>query len=362
MKAAFDRIYHDIALKKFKNLGFSTRLCSWLESYLKQRKLQVKISTTLPQEFTNYSGVPQGSNLGPIMFILFFNDATNLFTGSYKLVYADDFKMYAEVKSLADCDTLQSRLEQFATWCIVNRMTLSVEKCVTISFHHKVSREAYYYNYTIAGHSLERVETVKDLGVYLDSDLSFRQHQQFVIDKANRQLGFLFKIAQEFDDPLCLRSLYFAFVRSHLESSAVIWSPYHATWIRRIESIQRKFVWYALRNLRWLNPFDLPPYAARCKLLGITTLEKRRKVSKAVFAAKLLSTETDCSSLLEQLNVSAQSRCLRAGFLRRPLVRTDYLLNSPLHSMSAIFNEYFHLFEFGERAKLFRRKLLQETI
>lgn len=151
-------------------------------------------------------------------------------------------------------------------------------------------------------------------------------------------------------------------MRSHLESSAVIWSPYHANWIRRIESIQRKFVWYALRNLRWINPDQLPPYEARCQLLGMISLEKRRTIAKAVFAAKLLSSEIDCSNLLEQLSAAVRPRHLRVreGFIRRPLARSQYLRHSPFYSMCTVFNEYFHLFEFGENSTQFHRRLLEE--
>ena len=118
-------------------------------------------------------------------------------------------------------------------------MTLSVDKCVVISFHRKVSREVFNFNYSINGHMLERVYQVKDLGIILDTKLTFRNHQYEINDKANRQLGFMLKIAKEFDDPLCRRSLYCSFVRSHLESSAVVWAPY---WVRRIENIQHKFI------------------------------------------------------------------------------------------------------------------------
>ena len=129
---------------------------------------------------------------------------------------------------------------------------------------------------------LPRVQYVKDLGVTLDSELTFRIHYNDIIAKANRQLGFIFKIADEFRDPLCLRSLYCSLVRSILESNAVIWCPSHANWIMRIEAIQRKFVRYSLRSL------NLPPYADRCRFLSIEPLATRRIVAQATFTGKLL--------------------------------------------------------------------------
>ena len=279
-----------------------------------------------------------------------------------KLSYADDFKIFAAIDNLADCYGLQTRLNKFSDWCVTNRLELSVEKCTTISFHRKTSREVFTFDYSFGNHILERLNVVKDLGVLLDSKLSFRQHQSAVVDKANRQLGFMFRMAREFDDPLCLRSLYCSLVRSHLEFSAVIWSPYHQNWIDRIESIQKKFVWYACRKMPWIDPHQLPRYEARCNLLGIETLETRRNISKAVFAAKILNSEIDCPNLLNLLNTTIYSRRLRhrSTFFSNTLTRTDFHLNSPVRSITAAFNDVYFLFDFHEPVFKFRSKLRAE--
>lgn len=359
LKAAFDRIDHDIALQKFAKLGFSARLCRWLESYLKNRIIQVKIGTSLSMEFSNGSGVAQGSNLGPIVFNTFFNDSNSLFNDNCNLSYADDFKIFLAIDNLPDCYRLQSRLDKFANWCAVNRLELSVSKCTTISFHRKTSREVFTFDYKLDGHALERLKVVKDLGALLDEPLSFRPQQAAVVDKANRQLGFLFRMTREFDDPLCLRSLYCALVRSHLESSAVIWAPYHQNWIDRIERIQKKFVWFACRRMPWTDPTRLPRYEARCNLIGLETLENRRTISKSIFAAKILTAQIDSPNLLNLLNTQISSRDLRnrPNFLARPLARSEFHCNSPVRSMSAAFNDMYFLFEFHEPISRFREKL-----
>lgn len=359
LKAAFDRIDHDIALQKFAKLGFSARLCRWIESYLKNRIIQVKIGSSLSEEFSNGSGVAQGSNLGPIIFNAFFNDSNALFNDNCKLSYADDFKIFIAIDSLADCYRLQSRLDKFADWCAANRLELSVTKCTTISFHRKTRREVFTFDYNLNGHVLERLYVVKDLAALLDEKFSFRQQQAAVVDKANRQLGFLFRMAREFEDPLCLRSLYYALVRSHLESSAIIWSPYHQNWIDRIERIQKKFVWFACRRMPWTDPTRLPRYEARCNLLGLETLENRRTIAKSIFAAKILTAQIDSPNLLNLLNAQISSRDLRShpNFLARSLARTDFHCNSPVRSMAAAFNDVYFLFEFHEPIQRFREKL-----
>ena len=182
----------------------------------------------------------------------------------------------------------------------MNLICLSIDKCNIISFHRKCT--PIIFDYTISGCPLQRVQCVKYLGVILDSELTFRIHYNDIIAKANRQLGFIFKIADEFRDPLCLRSLYCSLVRSILESNAVIWCPSHANWITRIEAIQRKFVRYSLRFLPWRDTLNLPPYADRCRLLNIEPLTTRRIVAQAAFIGKLLLGDINCPALLAQLN------------------------------------------------------------
>lgn len=183
-----------------------------------------------------------------------------------------------------------------------------------------------------------------------------------MISKANRQLGFMFKISREFKDPLCLRSVYCSLVRSILESNAVVWCPYQSTWTARIESVQRKFVRYALRNLPWHDPLNLPPYEDRCRLLGLQTLEKRRSIAQAVFIAKILTGETDAPNLLGQMNIYAPERLLRQrNILLLEPRNTLYGLHDSIRFMSARFNEVSRLFDFCSNAAAFKRRLTESN-
>ncbi|XP_053686304.1 uncharacterized protein LOC128735845 [Sabethes cyaneus] len=245
---------------------------------------------------------------------------------------------------------------------LLNRMekleiSVAFIRCV-ISFYRKLN--PITFDYSILGHALQRVNHIRDLGVNLDCALTFRLHFEEIISKANRQLGFIFKIDNEFRDPFCLRSLYCALVRSLLETCSIVWCPFQANWMARIEAVQKKFVRYALRMLPWSNLLDLPPYENRCKLLGLETLEKRRTTAQVVFVAKLLIGHIDCPPILEQLNLYAPERALRTrNFLHLDARRVNYGQFSPIRYMAAQFNTVYELFDFDITIDTFKRRLLQ---
>lgn len=361
LKAAFDRVDHVILLAKLEKLGVSSQLVRWFKSYLTDRVLCVKLGSAQSDTFTNQSGVPQGSNLGPLLFSIFINEVGIILPRGCRSFYADDVKLYLVVRCAEDCLRLQNMINCFEQWCSSNFVTLSTSKCNVITFHRKL--KPILHEYKIGSQLLQRVDNVRDLGLHLDTALTFNIHYSDIIAKANRQLGFIFKIASEFRDPLCLKALYCSLVRSILEFSDVVWCPYQITWITRIEAIQRRFIRYALRSLPWDDPVNLPPYEDRCQLLGLETLQKRRAVNQAVFAAKSLLGELDAPALLDEFEIYAPTRNLRSrAFLNLGHRSANYSLHDPIRFMSARFNEYYEHFDFNRSALAFRHSLQRNTV
>ena len=326
-------------------------MLQWLNSYLTGRQMSVKIGDAISEPFDASSGVPQGSHLGLVIFLLFLNDVHSVLK-CLKLSFADDFKLYAAIRSASDAEVLQQQLATFSCWCCDNRMTLNVSKCSVISFSRK--RNTLHFNYQLQGTLLQRSTLVKDLGVMLDSKLTFNEHNEFVCRKASKTLGFLFRITKEFKDIRCLKVLYCSLVRSSLEYSAVIWSPYYANHINRLEKLQRKFVRYALRHLPWNNPFTLPPYEDRCKLIGLEKSSVRRDVAKALFVSDLINSNIDSPELLQQLNFNIQRRNLRSyNFFKVTHARINYAFHEPVSSILRTFNNCSNVFDFNlSRASL----------
>lgn len=172
--------------------------------------------------------------MGPFIFLICLNDI-NLILDCQLNSYADDYKLYNIIKNKGDSELLQLQLDKFTNWCFTNRMSLNASKCSVISFSRKRSTlESIYYVQQIP---ITRVHYVKDLGVMLDSKLTYKDHVSYITSKALKSLGFIFRITKHFKDVQCLKTLYCALVRSHLEYAVVVWAPYYQNAIDRIERV-----------------------------------------------------------------------------------------------------------------------------
>lgn len=352
---AFDKVPHELAINKLQHTGLPAWITEWLRSYLTERKAFVKVGNARSRMYCISSGVPQGSVLGPLIFVLFINDlATRLKSG--KLLYADDLKIYREISSTLDCCALDADVSELVSWCAQNGMELNICKCKVITF---TRRQSYLsYDYAIGTNIIERVNSIRDLGVIIDSKLKFTEHIGSVSAKGFAVLGFIRRNSRAFRDVYTLKALYCSLVRSILEYAVCVWSPYHTTHKLTIEKVQRCFIRYALRLLPWNDPFHLPDYVSRCRLIDLETLEARRTKIQRLFVFDLLSNNIDCSELVNELRFYAPTRQLRERQLlaSRPH-RTTYGQNCPLSSSFRAFNDVGSHFDFNVSKCVFKRRI-----
>lgn len=239
----------------------------------------------------------------------------------------------------------------------VNRMVLNATKCSVITFTRK--RSTICFNYTLSNSSLNRVSSVKDLGVVLDCKLSFAEHISYIVSKASKVLGFVFRVAKDFRQTSCLKALYCSLVRSILEYCSVVWAPFYQNGNERIEKVQRKFTRYALRYIPPIDPLNPPSYEDRCNALGLDLLCVRRNVAKAIFVSDLLNSSIDCPILLQQVNFYIQRRTIRSHqFIRIPRALTNYGRNEAMSSMCRIFNDCYEHFDFHLSRDVLRKLFL----
>ena len=221
----------------------------WLTSYLSERTQKVKVNNTFSDLILVLSGVPQGSHLGPVLFNIFINDLTKNIKYCKFLLYADDMKMFGIVNDLNDSLLIQDDLNSINNWCKRNLMVLNVSKCNIISFSRK--KLTINTEYCIEIEALKRVTKINDLGVIMDTKVDFNCHIETLTNNCRRTLASMMRRAKEFSDPYVTKALYCSLVRSKLEYASVVWNMIGITNSAKIESIQKQFLLFAIRNLDW---------------------------------------------------------------------------------------------------------------
>jgi hypothetical protein len=337
-RKAFDTVDHSILIQKMGELGFSSCALQLLESYLTDREQYVGYRNAVSYSFPCPSGVPQGSNLGPLFFIIFINDIGDDVKHSKVLLYADDMKIYRPVKCKGDCKLLQNDVDSVVRWSEKNRLPFNVRKCVKIVYTRNITRVIHSIYY-IKNEKLANVECVRDLGVTLDRGITFKDHTTEVIRKAKRTLGFIIRNSKNFKNIQTLTVLYFAIVRSNLEFASLIWNPYSATLSEDLEKIQKRFLKYLYFKTFEYYPSELA-YSELLQGFGIHTLEKRRSVASLLFLYDILRGRIQEPALLSKININVprvNSKCTLT--FRPPTSRTNLLKYSILHRACHLYNK-----------------------
>ena len=170
-KKAFDSISHSKLLHKLNSYGLPLLVTKWIKSFLTGRTQQVKIgnSDTLSSSLPCTSGIPQGSVLGPILFILFINDLTNACKFSKLMLYADDVTLYVTVNNIIDANRLQADLDSIALWSQEWQLSINIKKCLFMRIR---SASKLDFVYTIGGVNLQLVKHARLLGIILSQNMS----------------------------------------------------------------------------------------------------------------------------------------------------------------------------------------------
>ena len=183
--------------------------------------------------------MPQGSVLGPLLFLLFINDLCNLSTkhSDIKLKpFADDVKLYAPTCSQSQSNSLQRCLDDISAWCASWQLNLAPQKCVVLSLGHKTTE----FIYSINGIALKHVNNYDDLGICIEKSLNFDGYINKICTKANQRAALILKTFTS-RNPRLLYRAFTTFVRPILEYSSSLWSPNKLYLIDKIESVQKRF-------------------------------------------------------------------------------------------------------------------------
>ena len=216
------------------------------------------------------SGVPQGSVLGPMLFLAFINDLPSCVSSSVRL-FADDTIMYRPIKSPNDTGILQTDLEHLDKWSETWQMDFHPSKCEVMRVQRSKKQLLDLPAYTLQGHGLKWVQCIKYLGVQITNDLSWNRHIDAVTSQANRKLGFVRRNLQIGSHKVKAMA-YKGLIRSNLEYCATVWSPHTKSYIRKVEMVQHRAARWAVNRHH-----NTSSVSHMLNQLEWSTLEQRRR-------------------------------------------------------------------------------------
>ncbi|KAK3094514.1 hypothetical protein FSP39_002723, partial [Pinctada imbricata] len=247
---AFDKVPHRRLIHKLNYYGVQGPTLSWIESFLSGRKQHVLTEGAISSEADVESGVPQGTVMGPLLFLAFINDLPTVVNSPVR-PFADDCLIYRTIRSVSDTTTLQEDLTSLERWEKTWQMAFHPEKCTTIHITRK--RNPIRASNHLHGHTLDDVPGGKYLGVYISQDLSWRDHINLTTAKAHRSVGFLRRNLRSCPQQVKAQA-YTTLVRPVLEYASTVWDPYQTQQIQQLENVQRQAARFATGNYYSRDP------------------------------------------------------------------------------------------------------------
>ena len=278
----FDSVDHTIVLEKLRGYGVARPILGWFKDYLSGRTQRVVLDGAVSTWSQVTCGVPQGSILGPLLFVIFINDLPDVVqNGTETALYADDTKlhqtMHQTITTINDCKSLQQSLTNLNSWSIQNNIHFNATKCKVLTLTRKKTPVNIDYNLT-------RVDNKKDLSVITSSTFSWELHINSVISKANKILGVLKRTCCQLTDMKTRRTLYLSLVKSQLSFAPEVWFAANNDQLsKRVERVQRRATRWIMMSIRG----ELS-YKERLSALNLLPLSFDRKIKDLVFLYKAL--------------------------------------------------------------------------
>jgi Reverse transcriptase (RNA-dependent DNA polymerase) len=243
LQKAFDSLDHSILLSKLEFYGIRGIVLKWFTSYLKDRSQYVVYNKVCSSLKPITYGVPQGSILGPMLFILFINDIANCSHLLYPILFADDTNL---LLSDVDCNSLIAKLNpeliKLSSWFCANKLTLNVTKTNYMLFGVKRTHNVgINFKVVIDGKIIDRVSTVKFLGVQLDDDLNWKAHVDYISLKIAKSLGAMNRVKYILNN-VALRTLYNSLIHPYLSYCIILWGGASITAVDKALKMQKRAI------------------------------------------------------------------------------------------------------------------------
>ena len=277
---AFDKVDHFLLIQKLQSFDIPTQLITWIRSFLSDRTQQVLLDGAVSKQIPVTSGVPQGSVLGPKLFLVFINDITTVIHKDSNIrLFADDALLYKSVGQNKVDRVLQEDLNSLADWAEKQSMQFNPKKCSIITFPQQ---ECADLNYSFCGDNLHVVTATPYLGVTIQSNLKWGIHIQNKVSKCYQILGLIRRVLKDGPPKVKLQA-YITLCRPILEYGSIVWDPYKVGEVQIIERVQNR----AIRIIYHMGRQSSVSSAR--KSLGLELLESRRRKTRMKLLLQALS-------------------------------------------------------------------------
>ena len=292
---AFDTVCHAKLLNKLSAFNISGNLWLWFKNYLTNRFQFVSINNEYSTLLPVISGVPQGSILGPLLFIMYMNDLPDAIHWSKAFLFADDTKCFKQIKSLEDQQHFQHDLDNLSSWCTTSCLSFNSSKSIHISFNCKIST-----SYNIRDTPINSNHSHKDLGIIINDSLNWNFHHDAILGKAYRTLGLIRRTFNKTISTPAKFKLYTSLVRSQVLYCSPVWRPYLLKDIQRLEQLQRRATKYILNDY-------ISDYKTRLTRLQLLPIMYILEIADILFLIKNLKNPTDSFNINNYISFSTSS-------------------------------------------------------
>ena len=320
---AFDSIVFSKLLAKLTQFGIVGNLLAWISCFIHGRTQRVISENCFSSLADVISGVPQGSVLGPILFLIFINDVVSTRCGKTSVkMFADDLKLYTiyDMSDVSGPLNLQQSIDHLVHWSNMWQLKININKCHVLPIRNK-TRTNTTCEYHLAGAHLCNVSIITDLGINIDSNLSFKSHISTIITKSLQRVGIFFRgfSSRRFD---IVRKTFINYIRPLLEYNSNIWNPTHKYLVDKLENVQRQFT-------KRISSISHLTYHERLSILELEPLELRRLRFDLIQYYKILNSLTPLN-YAEYFTYHQPSSSSRnsSPFLIKPFNSPNYLLSS----------------------------------
>ena len=335
LSKAFDTLDHDILLDKLKYYGLSGNSFKLMKSYLSNRKQYVIFNDICSDLSSIKTGVPQGSILGPLLFIIYLNDFSNVCNVFNPIIYADDTALYATLDAFGtDAEVLQANinceLKTINRWFIINKLSLNKDKTKAMLFHPP-QRHVQNISIDIDSTNIEFLTEFNYLGINFDSNLSWKSHIGKISKKISRTIGVMNKL-RNYVPTYILRTLYNSLIFPHLNYGILVWGNS----ANRLIKLQKRAI-RVVANAKY-NAHTQPLFRKLC-LLSINDILKMQDLK---FLYKLENENLPAYFISDMFirqshfhNYSTRN----INDFRVPRSQHIFALNSPRFRLPQVFNQ-----------------------